>query len=97
MKRIAHTGTLLGVLASGLQVVELSYNSEGTGWEADNLILGGVPMVYNGVKFGVIESLPGCGKKTVHDGGYGSRSLVHISRCGSGKAGKESLAVRASG
>ena len=32
-------------------------------------------MVYNGVKFGVIESLPGCGKKTVHDGGYGSRSL----------------------
>ena len=63
MKRIAHTGTLLGVLASGLQVVELSYNSEGTGWEADHLILGGVPMVYNGVKFGVIESLPRCGKK----------------------------------
>ena len=63
MKRIAHAGTLLGVLASGLQVVELSYNSEGTGWEADHLILGGVPMVYNGVKFGVIESLPGCGKK----------------------------------
>ena len=53
----------VGVLASGLQVVELSYNSEGTGWEADHLILGGVPMVYNGVKFGVIESLPGCGKK----------------------------------
>ena len=53
----------VGVLASGLQVVELSYNSEGTGWEADHLILGGVPMVYNGVKFGVIESLPRCGKK----------------------------------
>ena len=54
---------LVGVLASGLQVVELSYNSEGTGWEADHLILGDVPMVYNGVKFGVIESLPRCGKK----------------------------------
>ena len=68
----------VGVLASELQVVELSYNSEGTGWEADHLILGGVPMVYNGVKFGVIESLPGCGKKTVHDGGYGSSRLASL-------------------